>query len=97
MNSQYEHYDTQSLNAIPIVGVAERLGKVKRAGSVYKTLCPWHDDKHPSLTLYERTGENRCYCFSCGKGGSVIDLVMQSLGYTERRADLHLHPSRDDR
>ena len=86
MNSQYEHYDTQSLNAIPIVGVAERLGKVKRAGSVYKTLCPWHDDKHPSLTLYERTGENHCYCFSCGKGGSVIDLVMQSLGYTFKDA-----------
>ena len=86
MNSQHEHYDTQRLNAIPITGVAERLGSVKRAGSVYKTLCPWHEDTHPSLVLYERTGENHCHCFSCGKGGSVIDFVMQHESWSFREA-----------
>lgn len=88
MNGQhYEHYDTARLNAIPITGVARRLGyTLQRAGSVYKTRCPWHDDRHPSLTLYERTNENRCHCFSCGKGGSVIDFVMQSLGYSFKDA-----------
>ena len=80
MNGLFEHYDTDRLNAIPITGVAQRLGfQLKRAGSVYKTFCPWHEDTHPSLTLYERTGENRCHCFSCGKGGSVLDFVMQQL------------------
>lgn len=86
MNSMNEHFDTRRLNAIPIVGVAERLGSVKRAGSVYKTLCPWHDDTNPSLTLYERTNENRCHCFSCGSGGSVIDFVMQHERWTFQEA-----------
>ena len=86
MNSQHEQYDTQRLNAIPITGVAGRLGNVKRVGSVYKTRCPWHEDSHPSLTLYERTDENHCHCFACGKGGSVIDFVMQSFGYTFKDA-----------
>lgn len=77
MKSPFEYYGVNRINAISIVEVARRLGEVKRAGSVYKTLCPWHNDTHPSLTLYERTNENRCHCFSCGNGGSVIDYVMQ--------------------
>lgn len=85
--SQREHYDVQRLNAISIKEVARRLGyDLRRAGTVYKTLCPWHEDRHPSLTLYERTNENRCHCFSCGKGGSVIDLVMQHRGCSFQEA-----------
>ena len=87
MNGQYEHYDVRRLNAIPITGVAQRLGyRLQREGSLYKTICPWHDDTHPSLAFYERAGENRCYCFSCCKGGSVIDLVMQHSGCSFREA-----------
>lgn len=87
MKRLFEHFDTHRLNAISITGVARRLGfSLQRAGSAYKCLCPWHEDSHPSLTLYERTGENRCHCFSCRRGGSVIDLVMQQRGYTFREA-----------
>ena len=87
MNTEnYIHYDVNRINAIPIVGVACRLSEVRRAGSVYKTLCPWHEDTHPSLTLYERTNENHCHCFSCGKGGSVIDYVMQHENWTFQEA-----------
>ena len=87
MNSQHEHYDTQRLNAISITEVARRLGdQLKRAGSLSKTHCPWHDDRTPSLTFYERTNENRCHCFSCGKGGSVIDYVMQHEHWDFRQA-----------
>ena len=77
----HDHFDLQRLNAIPITEVAQRLDSVRRAGVNYVTSCPWHDDKHPSLTLYERTDENRCHCFACGKGGSVIDYVMQHEGW----------------
>lgn len=87
MNSQYEHFDTLRLNAIPITEVAGKLGDtLRREGTIYKTLCPWHEDSHPSLTLYERTNENRCHCFSCGKGGSVIDYVMQHEKWSFREA-----------
>lgn len=77
MITQKEQFDVQRINAIPITGVAQKLDSVRRLGANHVTTCPWHNDKHPSLTLYERTGENRCHCFSCGKGGSVIDYVMQ--------------------
>ncbi len=78
MNSQHEHFDIDRLKAISITEVARRLGdNLKRFGTVFKTRCPWHDDSRPSLTFYERTNENHCHCFSCGKGGSVIDYVMQ--------------------
>lgn len=77
MEARYEHFDTDRLNAIPITEVARRLDTVRKAGVNSVTTCPWHEDKHPSLTLYERTNENHCHCFSCGKGGSVIDYVMQ--------------------
>ncbi|MCR4602021.1 MAG: DUF6371 domain-containing protein [Prevotella sp.] len=86
MNSNFEHFDTHRLNAISIVEVAQRLGQTWKAGTLYKTHCPWHDDSHPSLVLYRRTDENRCHCFACGKGGSVIDYVMQHEHWTFQEA-----------
>lgn len=40
--------------------------------------CPFHHETQPSLRLYE--GKGGWHCFGCGKGGSVIDLVMQLEG-----------------
>ena len=83
MNSQHEHFDIDRLKAISITEVARRLGcQMQRSGTVLKTTCPWHEDKRPSLTFYERTNENHCHCFACGKGGSVIDFVMQHESWT---------------
>lgn len=87
MNGTYEHFDLERLNAISISEVARRLGEnVRRAGVNHVTTCPWHEDRHPSLTLYERSNENRCHCFACGKGGSVIDYVMQHESWTFQEA-----------
>ena len=88
MNKQsFEHFDIRRLNAISITEVARRMGcNLQRAGSTYKTSCPWHDDRHPSLTLYERSNENHCHCFSCGSGGSVIDFVMQHENWSFQQA-----------
>ena len=87
MNSQHEHFDTDRINAISITEVARRLGcQLQRSGTVTKTTCPWHEDERPSLTFYERTGENHCHCFACGKGGSVIDFVMQHESWSFQEA-----------
>lgn len=87
MNQIFDHYDTDRLKAIPITGVARQLGlQLRRVGSVYKTLCPWHEDHAPSLVFYERTGENHCTCFACGRGGDVIAFVMQQEGWTFQQA-----------
>ena len=53
---------------------AQALGiKVDRNG---RCCCLWHEDKHPSMKLYE--GDRGCYCFSCHQSGSVIDMVQQA-------------------
>ena len=43
-----------------------------RAG---KICCPFHNEKTPSLKLYD--GNRGFYCFGCGEHGSVIDFVMR--------------------
>ena len=37
--------------------------------------CPFHGERNPSLRIYPKTGG--WHCFGCGKGGSVIDFVME--------------------
>lgn len=83
MNTQHEQFDTARLNDIPITEVARRLGDtVRHSGVNHMTLCPWHDDHHPSLSLVEKTGKNFCYCFSCQHSGDVIGFTMQHEGWT---------------
>ena len=87
MNSQHERYDTDRIRAISILEVARRLGdSVRRAGVSHVTLCPWHEDHHPSLSLVEGTDKNYCHCFSCGGGGDVISYTMQHEGWTFQEA-----------
>lgn len=74
-----KRYDIERINAICILTVALDLGlSVKRIGTKYAVCCPWHDDRHPSLFLYNSAHENHCHCFSCGCDHTVIDLVMQT-------------------
>ena len=66
--------ELQKLRDLPIEGVAERLGlQVSR----HKCLCPFHPDKHPSLSFSVR--RNRYRCFVCEASGGTIDLVMHLL------------------
>ena len=69
-----EKYELQKLRDLPIEGVAERLGlRVVH----HKALCPFHDDRHPSLSF--RVSKNTYRCFVCGASGGTIDLVMRHL------------------
>lgn len=87
MNPQHDLYDLDRLKAISISEVARRLGDdVRRVGSSHVTLCPWHDDHHPSLSLAETKGRNFCHCFSCGNGGDTIAFVQQHEGWTFQEA-----------
>lgn len=87
MNTRHEQFDTDRLRAISITEVARRLGdNVRRVGANHVTLCPWHDDHHPSLSLVEGTGKNYCHCFSCDKGGDVIAFTMQHEQWTFQEA-----------
>jgi DNA primase len=47
-------------------------------------VCPFHGDRDASLKVYKGTGGWHCY--GCGKGGSVIDFVMEHEGCDFRTA-----------
>lgn len=49
---------------------------LKRAGSNYNGLCPFHNEKTPSFTVFPAT--QSFYCFGCGAGGDVITFTMKS-------------------
>lgn len=69
-----DKFDIQKLrDALPIEGVAERLGlRVVR----HRCLCPFHDDHTPSMTF--RNGKFKCW--SCGASGDVFTLAEKVLG-----------------
>ena len=72
--------DLDEIRATPIEEVAENLG----IGIVrHMALCPFHNDKHPSLHFDLK--KNRYKCFACGASGNVIDLVMRynNVGFME--------------
>ena len=48
---------------------------LKRAGSNVKGLCPFHNEKTPSMVVYPES--QSFYCFGCGAGGDVITFVMK--------------------
>ena len=76
-----EKYELQKLRDLPIEGVAERLGlRVAR----HKALCPFHADRHPSLSF--KVSKNTFRCFVCGASGGTIDLVMRHLHLDFRAA-----------
>ena len=56
---------------------------LKRAGSVYKGLCPFHNEKSPSFIVYPST--ESFFCFGCGIGGDAVAFVkqMEHLDYPE--------------
>ncbi|MBU1327273.1 DNA primase [Patescibacteria group bacterium] len=60
------------LNIVDVIG--ERV-TLKKAGRNFKALCPFHAEKTPSFMV---SADRQIFkCFGCGKGGSVIDFVME--------------------
>jgi DNA primase len=55
--------------------VSSYLGPMKRAGSLWKALCPFHNERTPSFTVNPQRGMFKC--FGCGAGGGPIRFVMQ--------------------
>jgi len=62
-----------SLQSVPPRVYFERLTGV-RVGRSGKVCCPFHEDRTPSLHVYDEPGRG-WYCFGCGRGGSIYDLA----------------------
>lgn len=70
-------------NAANIVDIVSKYVSLRRAGSSYRGLCPFHDDSTPSF--YVSPSRGICKCFACGEGGDVVQFVMkiEQLNYYE--------------
>lgn len=79
------------LKKIPILDVWYRyIGiDLKKQGARLTARCPWHaggNERTASLFLFLDLNRNSFKCFSCGVGGSTIDLVMTALGLDFKEA-----------
>lgn len=63
------------LNVVEVLG--EYL-KLEKAGSNYKALCPFHNEKTPSFMVNPE--QNFWYCFGCQKGGDIFTFVQEMEG-----------------
>lgn len=63
------------IDAADILDVVSDFVSLKRAGSNYKGLCPFHDDKTPSFMVSPSKGI--CKCFACGEGGNAVHFTMK--------------------
>lgn len=66
-----------------IVDVVKDFVSLRKSGTNYKGLCPFHDERTPSFMV--SPSKQLCKCFSCGKGGNVVKFLMEheQLSYPE--------------
>ena len=65
----------EKLDIVELIGETVQL---KKAGTTYKGLCPFHGEKTPSFTVTPT--RERWHCFGCGRGGDVFNFVMERDG-----------------
>jgi DNA primase len=56
-----------------ILPLVEDVVRLRKAGSTYKGLCPFHQERTPSFTV--SPGRGTFKCFGCGEGGDAITFV----------------------
>jgi len=65
------------LSVLEIVGEQVQL---RKAGTTYKGLCPFHGEKTPSFVV--TPARDSWHCFGCGEGGDIFSFVMRRDGLT---------------
>lgn len=71
------------LNRADIIEIVGQFVRLRRRGANYIANCPFHNEKTPSFSVSASKGIFKC--FGCGKGGNVVNFVMEheKLTYVE--------------
>lgn len=67
-----------------IVDVISSYVKLKKQGSSYFGLCPFHNEKSPSFSVSAE--KQMFYCFGCGEGGNIFTFIMKYENYSFQEA-----------
>ena len=97
-----QEYIEQVISRNDIVEVISSNVQLNRKGRIYNGLCPFHNEKSPSFTVYPET--QSFYCFGCGVGGTVLTYVskynnlefLEAVKSLASRANMPL-PDEDDK
>ncbi len=76
------------LARVDIVEIVGRSVELKRAGSTWKGLCPFHGEKSPSFTV--SPSRQTYHCFGCGVHGNAVGFLMEQhgMGFIDAVRDL---------
>lgn len=64
--------------ATDLVELFSEVTKVRRSGRSYMAVCPFHEEKSPSMSIDR--GRGLYHCFGCGEGGDVFTFLEKSQG-----------------
>jgi DNA primase len=83
-----ESFKQDLLNRVDIVDVVQRYVQLRKAGTNFVGLCPFHNEKTPSFSV--SPAKQFYHCFGCGVHGNAIGFLMAyaSLGYIDAVKDL---------
>ena len=87
----------QIIDTADIVDVVSDFVSLKKRGSNWIGLCPFHNDRRPSF--YVSHAKGICKCFACGEGGSAVNFIMkheqlsypEALRYLARKYHIEIH------
>ena len=91
----------QRNDIVDVVGSYVNLSK--RSGQNYFGLCPFHNERTPSFAV--NPGGQFYHCFGCGKGGGVINFIMEAenlpypdaVAFLAKRAGMQMPEESQDR
>ncbi len=70
--------------SIDLVDLISEVTKVKRSGRTFMAVCPFHEEKTPSMSVDRARG--LYHCFGCGKGGDLFSFVQETQGLNFRES-----------
>jgi len=87
---------------IDLVDIISSFVKLTRAGTHYKGLCPFHNEKSPSFSI--SPGDKHYHCFGCGAHGDAISFLMEysklsfkeALSFLSEKYQIVLETQKDD-
>ncbi len=97
-----EDWKNELLAKSDIVDVISSFLPLKRKGDNYWAPCPWHGETNPSFSVSGK--KQMFYCFSCKKGGGVVNFIMEmerfsypeALAWLAERAGMAMPEVKDD-